>query len=302
MEIIKEKAKGSVSTVKIGSGQNAVSVGGHTALPFLDFEGEIPNKPAVALEVEDFILPDINPFIKDVWKDLSFSDRVKKAEDFSPDLLCIKFSSINPDTKNTLPEDAAKNLEEILKFAETPLIVLGSGNSQKDADVLCVFAEILKGHNALLGPVVRENYKSIVKNVLVNSHSVIAETPLDINLAKQLNILLLEEGFDISQIVVHHSTAALGYGLEYCYSIVEKSRLAALSGDGVLSSPMINFVGDECWKTKEAKESLQKALIWEQISGFSYIEAGSDIIVVKHPDSLKNLKSKIDEFFKKGEK
>lgn len=302
MDIVKEKSSGKVSVVKIGKGEKEVTVGGHNTLPFLDFEGEILHRPLLALEVQDFLNPDWNPFLQEYWKDSSIADRVKKAESFSPDLLCIRFMSTDPDTKNASAEAAAKALVEVLKNTSLPLIVTGSGNVAKDQEVIPALAEAAKGENVLLGIAVKDNYKTLAAAALSGGHSLIAESPLDINLAKQLNILISDMGLGVDKIVMHHSTGALGYGLEYCYSIMERCRLAALSGDTMMSPPVLNFIGQESWKTKEAKEKLDLGLTWEATTALAYLEAGSDILVLNHPESLKKLKDVVEQLSAGGEK
>ncbi len=295
MEIVKEKSGGKVTEVKIGHGGKEVTVGGHSTLPFLDFEGEVLSRPLLALEVHDFLNPDWNPFLLEYWKDLSMAEWTKKAEGFSPDLLCVRFLSADPDAKNTSAEEAARTFEEVLKNTNLPLIVTGCGNVAKDQEIIPALAEAAKGGNVLMGIAVKENYKTLAAAALSGGHSIIAETPIDINLAKQLNILISDMGLGADRIVMHHSTGALGYGLEYCYSIMERCRLAALSGDAMLSPPLINFIGQECWKTKEAKENFNTGLTWENVTAMTYLEAGSDIIVLNHPDSLKKLKGVVEQ-------
>ncbi|MFH1352672.1 MAG: acetyl-CoA decarbonylase/synthase complex subunit delta [bacterium] len=301
MDIVKEKSSGKVTEVKIGHGGKEVTVGGHATLPFLDFEGEILHRPLLALEVHDFLNPDWNPFLLEYWKDLSAAEWTKKAAGFSPDLLCVRFLSADPDAKNTTAQDAAKILEAVLKNTSLPLIVTGCGNVAKDQEIIPALAEAAKGENVLIGIAVKENYKTLAAAALAGGHSLIAETPLDINLAKQLNILISDMGLGVDKIVMHHSTGALGYGMEYCYSIMERCRLAALSGDAMMSPPVMNFIGQECWKTKEAKENFNLGLTWENVTATTYLEAGSDIIVLNHPESLKKLKSVIDRLSEGGE-
>jgi len=302
MEIVKEKSSGKVTEVKIGTGGKEVAVGGHSTLPFLDFEGDVPHRPLLALEVHDFLNPDWNPFLLEYWKDLNTAEWVKKAESFSPDLLCVRFLSADPDAKNTSAEASAGILEEVLKNTNLPLIVTGCGNVAKDQEIIPALAEAAKGENVLMGIAVKENYKTLAAAALSGGHSIIAETPIDINLAKQLNILISDMGLGADKIVMHHTTGALGYGLEYCYSIMERCRLAALSGDAMLSLPLINFIGQECWKTKEAKENFDVGLTWENVTATAYLEAGSDIIVLNHPESLKKMKNVIEQLRAGGEK
>ncbi|MBU2528426.1 MAG: acetyl-CoA decarbonylase/synthase complex subunit delta [Candidatus Omnitrophota bacterium] len=302
MDIVKEKSSGRVSEVKIGKGEKEVAVGGHGTLPFLDFEGDTGHRPILALEVRDWLNPDWNPYLSEYWKDASSTaEWVKKAESFSPDLLCVRFMSADPDTKNTSAEDTVKTLEEVLKNTRLPLIITGCGNIAKDQEIIPALTEAAKGENALFGIAVKENYKTLAAAALAGGHSLIAETPLDINLAKQLNILISDMGLGTDKIVMHHSTGGLGYGLEYCYSIMERCRLAALSGDAMMSPPVLNFIGQECWKTKEAKDSSGLGLAWEVTTGVAYLEAGSDILVLNHPESLEKLRKAVNQLSAGGD-
>ncbi|MEN8264123.1 MAG: acetyl-CoA decarbonylase/synthase complex subunit delta [Nitrospirota bacterium] len=289
--MIREEYQGKVSALNIGGGKRKkVVCGGHTSLPFLSTPYQ---RPLLALEVRDVILPDHNQYLKKIWAEENFLSRIKKAESYSPDLLCLRFISADPDLNIATEEQSAELLKKAKDVTDLPLIITGCGDDTKDEELLPLLSDVMKGENALLGVATEENYRILAVSCLANGHSLIAETPLDVNLAKQLNILIHNTGLPLEKIVMHHATAALGYGIEYCYSIIEKCRLAALGGDRMLSSVMLNFVGQESWKTREAHKSENLGINWEVITAIACLEAGTDIIVLDHPESLIRLRTSL---------
>jgi acetyl-CoA decarbonylase/synthase complex subunit delta len=289
MEMIKEEYQGKICTLHIGGmKRKAVTCGGHSSLPFLSTPYQ---RPLLALEVYDFILPDQNKYLKKIWATEDFLSRIKKAESYSPDLLCLRFISADPDLNIATEEQSAELLKRAKTVTKLPFIITGCGDDTKDEELLPLLSDAMKGESALLGIATEENYRMLAVSCLANGHSLIAETPLDVSLAKQLNILIQSVGLSVERVVMHHATAALGYGLEYCYSIIEKCRLAALEGDNMLLSVMLNFVGQETWKTKEAQKSENLGINWEVITAITYCEAGADIIVLDHPESFIRLRT-----------
>ncbi|MFN3550479.1 MAG: acetyl-CoA decarbonylase/synthase complex subunit delta [Endomicrobiia bacterium] len=313
MEYIKEKWSTEIFTLTIGAKENeggtrnkVLKIGGQKTLPFLKFEGEIPNKPIVAAEVLDFLPEDLWPTFYRQFRDLVKDPLlwIKEIEESNPDAICVRLLSCHPDIKNNSKEYLQEFVPEILKITKLPLIILGSGHIEKDAEILPFVAELTKGEKILLGMIVKENYKTIITSLINFDHSVIVETPLDINLAKQLNILITDSGFPLDRIVMHHTTAGLGYGFEYCYSIIERCRLAGLQGDKVMATPIINLVSEEAWKTKEAKSTIEeepswgedeikRAIVWETTTALGYLNAGADILVLIHPESIRKVKNLI---------
>ncbi len=310
MEYVVEKWSSEISTVTIGATKEeagtrskVLKVGGQKTLPFLKFEGEIPNKPAIVAEIFDYLPEDLWPSFYKEFKDI-VTDSIKwlkEIEKAQPDAICIRLLSCHPDIKNNSKEYLKIFIPEVIKATTLPLIILGCEHIEKDTEILPYVCELTKGERVLVGMAVKENYNTISLAAFACGHSVIAQTPLDINLAKQLNILINDIGIPLNRIVMHHTTGGLGYGLEYCYSIMERTRLAGLQGDKVMATPIINLVAEETWKTKEAKapreeepnwgeNESQRGIIWEIVTSLSYIQAGSDILVVSHPQTIKNLK------------
>ena len=299
IELIKEKYAGPINVVEIGEAPRTVKVGGETAMPFLFSEGEMPNPPIVALEILDCEPSDWPDQLKAPFGD-AVKDPVRWAKrcvsDFGAKLLCVKLQSVHQDYGNKKPADAVAVLKNISAAVDVPLIVLGSGEDDKDNDLLPKASEALKGRNCLLGIATQNNYKTLAATCLADGHSIIAESPIDVNIAKQLNILISDMGFDPARIVMHPSTAALGYGMEYVYSIMERARLAAFQGDKMLSMPFIIFTGQEVWKVKEAKEfEVKQGINWEIATAVSMVQAGADILVMRHPDAAKSVSKFIEK-------
>lgn len=315
MEKAVEKWSGKVNEVIIGATFQAggtrkrvIRIGGENTLPFLHFEGKISNPPVVSIEVWD-MEPDnwLEPLKEEFGNSLKDPvDWAKKAvEELGMDLICLRLFSTHPDAKDTSPEEAEKIVKKILNSVDVPLIITGSGSIHKDGEVLLRVAQATAGENCLLGIAVQENYKTIGASCLSGGHSIIAETPVDINLAKQLNILISDMGFPPDKIVIHHITGGLGYGLEYTYSVMERTRLACLNGDKMLSQPMISFVGQEVWRAKEVKISekeiplwgkqRERIIIWEATAAIAFLNAGADLLVMNHPQAIRLVKRAIIE-------
>lgn len=186
-------------------------------------------------------------------------------------------------------------MKKIAGAVNVPLVVIGCGEDEKDNDLLPKASQELKGRNVLLGIATQGNYKTLAATALADGHSIIAESPIDINIAKQVNILISDMGLDPARIVMHPTTTSLGYGMEYVYSIMERARLAAFIGDKMLAMPFILFVGQETWKTKEAKEAgAVQGVAWETATSVAMIQAGADLVVLRHPDSAKSVKKYIE--------
>ncbi|MDP3804727.1 MAG: acetyl-CoA decarbonylase/synthase complex subunit delta [Candidatus Omnitrophota bacterium] len=268
IELVKEKYSGAINTVEIGKGDKAVRIGGETTLPFLFEEGDMPHKPVVALEVFD-----TEPF--------------NATAEFAPPLLYVRLQAIHPDYGNRSADEAIAMVKAAYQKTGVPLIIAGCGDAEKDNEVLPKVSQAFKGENFLFGIATQSNYKTLAATALADGHSIIAESPIDINIAKQLNILISDMGFDPARIVMHPTTTSLGYGMEYVYSIMERGRLAAFIGDKMLSMPFILFVGQEVWKTKEAKEFGEgQGINWELATAISMLQAGADILVLRHPHTV----------------
>jgi acetyl-CoA decarbonylase/synthase complex subunit delta len=309
-EIPKQVYSGAIKTVTIGKGDKAITLGGETSYPFYVFEGAMPNKPRIAMEVwdkdpgEEWAAP-AYAAIKDVAKDpVAWAQKCIK--DFGAEAIALILNSTDPNGDNASAESAAATAKKVAAAINVPLIVFGTSNMEKDAEVLPAVAEACAEKNIILGPVQDKNYKKIGAAALAYNHTVIANSPIDVNLAKQLNILLGQLGVKDSQILVDPTTGGLGYGMEYSYSVMERDRMAALTQeDDKLQLPIINYVGQEVWKVKECKltneeapqlgDQTKRGILMEAITAVDLLLAGSDLLIMRHPEAVKLTKTIIQE-------
>lgn len=307
-EITKETYAGSIKGITIGKGDNTLTVGGQTSYPFYQFEGKMPNKPVIAMEIWDIVPEDwpeaaLAPF-KDVVSDPAAW--AKKCVDvYGAQAIVLQLKSTDPNDKDATPDQAAATVKKVLAAINVPLIVWGCAVPTKDGEVLKKVCEVCDGENLIIGPVEEKNYKGIGAAAMGYGHTVISSSPIDVNLAKQVNILLENLGVSLDKVIVDPTTGGLGYGLEYSYSVMERLSQAAMTqGDDKLQNPMINNLGNEVWKCKEAKQTVadapelgdpeRRAILMEAVGAVSYLMSGSSILIMRHPESIKLAKSFID--------
>jgi acetyl-CoA decarbonylase/synthase complex subunit delta len=309
IEVPKEKWSGKVREITLGAtaadgGTRAktVTVGGETTLPYLHFEGEIPHPPVIAIEVQDRKPADWSPVLLEAWGDVTEDPAAwaKAAEEAGADIITLKFS-LHDDLS---AEYARETLRKVLDATGLPLIVFGPGQAELDNDLLVPVAEEGKGENLVLGVCEDKNYRTIVAAALAHGHMVDARCPMDVNLSKQLNILISDMKLPLERIIMDPTTGALGYGMEYGYSVMERLRLAALQGDGMTQQPMLVTPGEEAWRAKEARTEdgvpeawgdwAERAVNWETLTASALVESGADILVLRHPESVKRVRAMID--------
>jgi acetyl-CoA decarbonylase/synthase complex subunit delta len=312
-EIPKITYTGKIKEVQLGKGPKAVTVGGETSYPFHLFEGEMAHPPRIAMEVydsppEEWAEAALEPF-KEVASD-PVAWAKKCVETYGAELIALQLVSTDPNGLNRSSEEAARTAKSVAAAVDVPVIVWGSGNTDKDAEVLRKVAEVCDGMNLILGPVVEGNYKQVGAGAIGYKHVAVASSPIDINLAKQLNILLGNLGVPDGQILVDPTTGALGYGLEYTYSVMERDRMAALTQqDERLQFPILCNLAKEVWKTKEAKLNAEEApllgnakkrgILMEAVTAMSLLLAGADILVMRHPEAIKLVREMIAELIAK---
>jgi acetyl-CoA decarbonylase/synthase complex subunit delta len=295
----KEKWTGSIGELELGNpneeggSRRSVRVGGNRGMPFLSFEDGERRRIAMAGLVADS-MEDVPQPLREAFGEDS-KDPVRWASSWAAlgaDLICLRLTSTNPEELDASPESAASTVMAVLKAVDLPLIVYGSGHEEKDAKVLEKVGEIAKGERLLLGHAEEGGYKSVAAAAMANGHTVIGFSNLDINLAKQIVILLSDFGVGKGDIVIDPLMAALGMGLEYSYSVNERIRQAALSGDGMLQVPMICDC-TSAWKAREATDdvphagdTLERGIWWETTTALAALLSGADILVLGHPRSL----------------
>ena len=317
MQIIdtKEKWTHRINTVTIGATKaeggtraTTVTVGGETTLPFLTFEGEIPNPPVIAGLVVDVVPEDWPEALKKaIGEEInSPAEWARKAvRDWKVDLICLKLLGPDPLGRNLSAEHAAQTVKDVLAAVDVPLIIWGCGDLEKDSEILPACSQAARGENCLIGPATEKNYRTLAAIGKADKHKLIGEAPVDINIAKQINILLQDAGFDINDVVMCQVTAALGYGFDYVYTIFERVRIAGLKGDKHMALPQIANVGWETWKVKEAiadddvlpgwGKVDERGPRWEAATAAGYIQAGADILTMAHPESIAIIKQTIKE-------
>jgi acetyl-CoA decarbonylase/synthase complex subunit delta len=268
----------------------------------------MPNKPRIAMEIwdmapEDWAEAALSHF-KDVVSDPAAWAK-KCVDQFGAEMIVLQLKSIDPNASNASPEDASATVKKVLAAIDVPLIIWGCANAQKDEAVFKKIAEDCQGANLVIGPVEDKNHKGIGAAAMGYGHTVISSSPIDVNLAKQVNILLENLGMPSSRMIIDPTTGGLGYGLEYSYSVMERLRMAAMAqGDDKLQLPVINNLGNEVWKCKEAKQTAAEAptlgdpekrgILMEAVGAATYLMAGSDILIMRHPEAIRMVKSFID--------
>jgi acetyl-CoA decarbonylase/synthase complex subunit delta len=308
VDIPKDNWPGTVRTITLGATpeqggtrSKTVTVGGEKSLPFMFFEAKMPHPPVVALEIRDAFPEDWSHLLHKAWGDV-MKDPVswaKAAEEAGADIIVLALGV-------TTAADAVKSVKSVLAATGLPLIVFGPGQADLDNELLVAVAEATNGERLVLGICEDKNYRTIVATAMANGHLVTARTPMDVNLAKQLNILINDMGFPLERLLMDPTTGALGYGIEYGFSAMERLRLAALQGDQMTQLPMIVTPGYEAWKTKEAKvgEGVpnswgsweQRSINWEVLTAITLLESGADIVVLRHPESVKQVKAAIADW------
>jgi acetyl-CoA decarbonylase/synthase complex subunit delta len=314
IEIPKEKWAGRVREVALGATSaeggtrtSRLTIGGETTFPFLHFEGAIAHRPALAIEIRDRKPDDWSPLLNEAWGE-SMDDPgewARAAEHAGADMIVLVLSATQADGAPNTAESARRATRRVLHATGLPLAVFGPGQAELDNELILAVAEEGKGERLLLGVCEDKNYRTIVGAAMAHDHLVTSKTPMDVNLAKQLVILVHDMGMPLERIVMDPTTGALGYGIEYGYSVMERLRLAALQGDSMTQQPMLVTPGEEAWKTKESKvgEGVpaawgawhERALAWETLTAVTLIHAGADLVVLRHPQSLARVRRAIDD-------
>jgi len=295
-----------------GTRKSTVTVGGARCVPGLAFDGEVGEASVVAVEVWDVPADDWPAELAGKYGAAlnSPADWARKAVEFGADLISLRLVGIHPDGGDRSAEQAAATVKEVLQAVSVPLIVWGCGVADKDNKVLPSCTAAARGENCLFGTITEKNYRTLVASCLADGHKLIGESPLDINMAKQVNILAQDAGYPLTDLVIYPTTAALGYGFEYVYSILERGHLAGLNGDQLLRQPVLCNVGGEAWRTKEARATDEevpelgaagrRGPLWEGLTATSLLPAGADILVMRHPEAIALVKQGIKKFMRAG--
>jgi acetyl-CoA decarbonylase/synthase complex subunit delta len=313
---VKEQWTATINQVTVGATKaeggtraKTITVGGQTTLPFLTFEGAIPNKPVLAGYVADVVPDWPDMLVQAIGKEInSPAEWARKCvEEYKVDMISLKMIGADPAGKNRSAAECAKVVQDVLKAVNVPLAIWGCGSDEKDNQVLPECSQAAKGENCLIGSAKEANYRTVVAICKSDKHKVIAQAPVDINLGKQINILLQDAGYDLKDVVMFQTTAALGYGFDYVFTILERARIAGLKGDKLMAMPQICDVGGEVYRIKEAvvDEDIlpgwgklsKRGPMWEAACASGYLQAGADILVMAHPDAIKSVQAVIQQMF-----
>jgi len=308
-EIPKTAYSGKIREIALGSGDKAVIAGGETSYPFYLFEGEMPRLPRIAMEVwdmppEDWAEAALEPFAGVTDDPVAWAK--KCINDYGAEMIALQLISTDPNGLNRGADEAVEVVKKVADAIDVPLIVWGTANHDKDTEVLRQVAEVCQGRDLIIGPVEEGDHKRIGAAALGYHHTVIASTPIDINLAKQLNILLGNLGVPDNLLVIDPTVSGIGYGIEYCYSVMERIRMAALTQqDEKLQFPLICNIAKEAWKTKEAKipekedpklgDAKKRGILLEAMSATVLLLAGADVLIMRHPEAIKLVRETIAE-------
>ncbi|MCY3024181.1 MAG: CO dehydrogenase/CO-methylating acetyl-CoA synthase complex subunit beta, partial [Planctomycetota bacterium] len=282
-----------------GTRGRTLTLGGQNAMPFHYFEGAVPHPPVLALEVFDTVSVKLSPVLRQFWGKLleQPAEMARKCvNEYGAEAISVRLEGTHPEKGGKSADEALALVQSVLAAVDVPLIVTTHNHFDTANAVLKKIAAGCKGERLLLNWVEGDNYRVTAGSALAFGHCVVARSPIDVNLAKQLNILLGNMDLPRDRIVMDPLTGALGYGLEYTFSVIERIRLTALGGDPALAFPILSHVGQEAWKVKEASAAeasfpawgdlAKRAIVWEVQTAMSLIMAGTDLVILYHPDSL----------------
>ena len=300
---------GKINAVTLGTGDKAIVIGGQNVLPFYTFDAPIENAPKIGVEVSDLAANWEWPALKEFYAGCTtMADYAKKAETIEGcDFICLNFVGADPNGANRSVADCVADAKAVAEVVTKPIVVMGCKNLERDGELLAALADALAGKNVLFMSAKNENYKTVGASVALASNQKLgAETADDINLAKQLNIML--KGLNVSpeSVVMDIGTAAVGYGYEYAASTFDRIRLAALAqGDSDLQMPILAAVCNDTWTVKESTASEadepawgcmeERAISMEVATAAADLTGGADAVVLRHPESVATIKKFITE-------
>ncbi|MGA9696414.1 MAG: acetyl-CoA decarbonylase/synthase complex subunit delta [Dehalococcoidales bacterium] len=299
IEIPKTNYSGKIKEIKLGKGEKAVTVGGENSYPFYLFEGTMPHKPRIAMEVPDSVPQEwpkaaLEPFA-DVKND-PVAWAKKCIHEYGAEIIALQLVSTDPNGLDRSADEAAVVVKKVADAIHVPLIVWGTANHEKDTQVLTKVCEICQDKRLIIGPVEEKDYKKIAAAAIAYKHTIVASSPIDINLAKQLNILLGNLGVADDMILMDPTVSGIGYGLEYCYSVMERMRMAGLTQqDEKLQFPIICNLSKEVWKSKEVNQpdnesnmgnAKNRGILMEAMSAAALLMASGDVIIMRHPEAI----------------
>lgn len=300
---------GKINAVTLGTGDKAVVIGGQNVMPFYTFDAPIENAPKIGVEISDLAGSWTAPALKEFYAGCTtMVDYAKKAETMpGVDFLCLHFESADPNGANRSVAECVADAKAVADAVSMPIVVMGCKNMEKDGELFSKIAEALQGKNILVMSAKNEDYKTVGASVvLAYGQKVGAETADDINLAKQLNIMLKGLSIAPENIVMNVGTAAVGYGFEYVASTLDRVRMAALAqSDDDLQMPIVSPVSPDAWSVKESTASEEDEPAWgnqeergiemEISTAAANLVGGADAVIMRHPAAIATIKKFITE-------
>jgi CO dehydrogenase/acetyl-CoA synthase delta subunit len=302
----KEKYTGVIRETVLGNGDHTITVGGSASMPFHLFEGNQPHKALIAMDVLDARPEDWPETLAQHFTDVMDNPVAwaqKCIKQYGAEAINISLVSTDPNGMNRSAADAAKIAAQVIEAVEVPIIVWGCGNNEKDTETLRGLTSVIGNKKVCLAPLEDANYRTVGATAMAFQHAIVAASPIDVNLAKQLNILLQNLGVSLDTVLMDPSVGALGYGIEYTYSVMERIRMAALiQQDEKLQVPFICNLGREVWKAKETKlptdsmigDQETRGIMMEALTASCMLLAGGDVLIMRHPKAVAMTKSLIN--------
>ncbi|MBL7165442.1 MAG: acetyl-CoA decarbonylase/synthase complex subunit delta [Dehalococcoidales bacterium] len=307
-DIPKTSYTGKIKEISLGKGDKAVVIGGETVYPFYLFEGKMPRQPRIAMEVldcppQEWAEAALEPFAGVTDDPVAWAK--KCIDDYGAEMIALSLESTDPNGLDRGADEAAAVVKKVADAIDVPLLVWGTANVDKDTEVLRAVAEACQNKSLTIGPLQEANYKRIGAAAIAYKHTVVTSTPIDINLAKQLNILLGNLGVPDGQIVIDPTVSCIGYGIEYAYSVMERMRMAGLTQqDEKLQFPIVCNLAKEVWKSKEVHlpdnemnmgDARKRGILLEAMSAMTLLLAGGDLLVMRHPEAIKLVREMVAE-------
>ena len=305
----KQAYNASINAVTLGTGEKSIVVGGENVLPFYTFDAPIANSPKIALEISDKGVASLQTAgMKAAFEGCAtVADMAKKAEEIEGvSAICLHFESADPNGENKSVEECVALAKEVADATALPIIIMGCKNIEKDAEIFSKCSEALQGKNIVVLSAREEDYKTVGASAgMAYNQKVGAESAVDINLAKQLNVLLSQLGVPAQSILMNLGSSCAGYGYEYLSSTLDRVKAAALAqNDAQLQMPIVTPISTETWNVKEAMLSEEEAPEWGNVeergiemeitTAAACLTSGTDVVIMKHPAAIKTIAQFID--------
>ena len=294
-------ARGKIHAVTVGTGEKTLTLGGQSVLPFYLFDGPMPHRPVIGLEIahRQWDVPGLQAFYAGCE---TLGEKARRACRAGADFIALNLEAADPNGEDLSVEACVADALSVADAVELPLAILGCRNPDKDGVLFPALAEALAGKNVLFLSAVQENYQQIAPAIIKYGHKLCGETADDVTLAKQLNILLTgDAAMPAEHIVMNIGTAPVGYGFEYVASTMDRIREAALQQNDLdLVMPILAPVAADAWGVKEATATEEDEPAWgdreergicmEIATAAANLTGGADGVILRHPEGVKTVR------------